>query len=318
MIDNPFTDLAQPTLNPFTAAKVVGENIKPESYHDAVFERGDKRRVISRSDLMQFAKCPHRWLAGYGEDDTRSKDWGGLVDCLLLTPQFFEDQYAVKPLTYPADGKKKGDPVEEKPWNGNAAWCKDWLANNATKTCISTKELAEAKKAVAIIEADKELALILKAGRKQVMVVAEFHDAATGVIVPVKCLIDCVPADDNALLDLKTTQSGDLKSWGKSVFGFGYHVQAAMYLDAWNAATGEDRKWMRHVVQENFAPYETAKRIITEDYIAIGRGQYTAALRHYCDCLAANYWPGYDADAELQISGWAIVEPESWMLLQNA
>jgi hypothetical protein len=316
--ENPFADLAQPVLNPFTEARVVGENINPETYHDSAFERGDKNRVISRSDLMQFAKCPHRWFAGYGDDDTRSKDWGGLVDCLLLTPQLFESQYAVKPLTYPADGKKKGDAPEEKPWNGNATWCRDWMEANKAKSCISHKELVEAQKAVALLSGDAEIADILKRGKRQVMLVATFEDAATQLKIPVKCLIDLVPDDSQSLCDLKTTTSAELDSWQKSVYSFGYHVQAAMYLDAWNAATGEHRSWMRHIVQENFSPYEYVKRIITEDYISIGRGVYTTALRNYCDCLASGCWPGYDADAELQVDGWTVVEPLPWMLLKSA
>lgn len=106
------------TKNPLVNAKIVGAGISNEVYRRQDAKRGDLEFVMSRGELCEFARCPHRWINGYKEDDTESTEWGTLIDCLAMTPKSFNDCFAVTPATYP--GSKPG---EEKPWNWNANQC---------------------------------------------------------------------------------------------------------------------------------------------------------------------------------------------------
>lgn len=304
-------------------SKIIGTQVDPDSYHrrDPSIPRGNPQYVMSRGELMEFSHCPHRWVSGYKEDDEPkdSQEWGSLIDTLLLDPVRFSDKYAIAPATYMAEGKKKGDPPVEKPWNWNATACKEWRDAQEGKAVIKTEDELAATNAVHLLKCDPIVSEVLFCSDKQVMVTADYEDEETGVIVPLRTLIDIAPSKDydtyaNCLIDLKTCCLADPVAWVKAVFQHKYHVQSALYLDVYNAATGENRREFRHIVQESFAPYEIAKRILSEEYIKLGREKYQDALRLYARCIKENHWPDYDELQNYSFNGWGIVEPESWMV----
>jgi hypothetical protein len=305
--------------NPFSNAKVVGVGIEPESYHrqEPGIERGNPAFVMSRGELMTFAQCPHRWLAGYRPKETDASDWGSLIDCRVLDRNRFNDKYAIAPATYLADGRKKGDPQIEKPWNRNATVCREWEEAQGNKTIIKADELAESDTAIKSLFADDYISQVLLGSDHQVMVVAEYSDRETGIAVPVKILIDIVPGESSGyqrqLFDLKTSVSADPARWPRIVFERGYHVQGAFYLDVYVAAIGEDRIEFGHIVQENFAPFETSKFVLSSEFMTMGRDAYIFALRKYCQCLKDNQWPSYPP-SHLNINGWNYADPEAWMI----
>lgn len=304
--------------NPFTNAHVAGHNVDPALYHGQTVERGTPGFTMSRSQLMEFDRCPHRWNAGYDLTPSDELEWGSLVDCLALDPLRFDKCYAVAPGTYPATPKKKGDPVIEKPWNRNANYCIEWEENQTGKTVVPITKLTKAKAAVTTLLAEKEIAAFFNASKRQVLVTADYKDADTGLTVPLKFLIDLAPdaASEfkDVLGDLKTTTSAAPGPWTRSVFEYGYHIQAAMYLDAYNAATGEDRQSFVHVLQENFFPFETARRLLSLEFVELGRMKYQCALRRYAMSVALGQWPGYDNAEARSWRGWRFTEPEPWMI----
>lgn len=318
--------------NVFSNAVVIGADRDPEKYHQqegiknstgngfAYPKRGSKEYRMSRSDLMEFARCPHRWVCGYSRKDSGATDWGSLMDRLLLDPLGI-DKIAVKPAQYPATPKKKGDPIEMKNWSGNSTWCSEWKAEKEREgfTVVSRAELDDCEAAIRNIREDESIAKLLSGASHQVEVRADYVDRETGVVVPVKCLIDVVPSRDGAfsgcLSDFKTARNGALGSWARFVHGFGYHIQAGMYLDLWEAANPEDRReeW-RIFGCESERPYEPFKRFLSLEFIGLGRIAYQNALRRYARCLASNAWPGYDSNAPAPYQGFSLTEPEPWMM----
>jgi|SRR6185369_1190737 len=294
---------------PFTNAHIIG-SVRPADYCKAPNPRGHKEFVMSRGELMEFNRCPHRWLRGYQSDETKSTEWGTLMDCLVLTPGQFDKEFAVAPQTYE---NSKG---EEKTWNWNANTCKEWRDEHQGLTIIKTDWLEQANQAKRVLAEDPQIVALLMCSKTQVMGVAEYHDKETGITVPVKILVDIAPeigsSYQNSLADLKTCATASLRAWTRAVFDHGYHVQAAFYLDVWKAATGQDRVDFLHVLQESFPPYEVGKRLLSQEYIELGRLTYTAAMQRYCRCLADNDWPGYDSKAIF--NGWNLVDVESWMI----
>ena len=135
--------------------------------------------------------------------------------------------------------------------------------------------------------------------------------------MPLKILIDLKPAVDSpwgkSLCDLKTCTSAATRAWTRTVFDHSLHVQAALYLDVWTADTGEDRVDFLHIVQESFAPYETCRRMLSAEYIEIGRMKYLEALKQYCQCLKTGIWPSYGG-SRMDWNGWQLIEPEPWMV----
>lgn len=304
-------------------AKIVGAQVDPDAYHrrDATVPRGSREYVMSQGELMEFAHCPHRYIMGYqeSEESSDSQEWGSLIDTLLLDPVRFSDKYAIAPATYMAEGKKKGDSPVEKPWNWNATVCKDWREEQNGKTVIKADEQTEAEKATSLLQNDPIISEVLLCSEKQVMVTADYQDEVTGITVPLRALIDLAPHKDydgysNCLIDLKTCCLADPSAWTRAVFQHKYHVQAPFYLDLYNAATGENRKEFRHIVQESFPPYEIGRRILADEFVKLGKEKYQEALALYCQCIKTNHWPNYDELLNYNINGWGIVDPEGWMI----
>ena len=297
----------------FKNAKIIGAGVNSELYHQQKSERCTPEFRMSPSSLKAFSECPSRYKAGYESPDSEAKQFGILLDCLFLTPEQFKPRYAVKPSSY--KDAKTGD---EKPWNGNSNVCKAWLENHADKIITSANEVAEANAAVRRLMADETIASYHAASDKQVHVIGEYHDKATGLIIPVQCLIDFVPRKDSefqkSLGDLKTTRNAGQRPFARWCYQAGYHIQAAFDLDLYMAAmnpnkdqSGEDRQEWILIVQENYAPYETGRRLLSQDFIDIGRQTYQAGLARYAKCLKSGTWPGYDPDEEF-----SLVAMEPW------
>jgi len=107
----------------------------------------------------------------------------------------------------------------------------------------------------------------------------------------VKGQIDVVPKGD-VLVDLKTTAAiPERDAIPGMILQRGYHWQAAMYLDLYNAATGENRDKFDLLFIETEAPHETAWVRLSEKMIAAGREEYKVALDRWQSCVSSNCWP---------------------------
>lgn len=301
----------------FRNARIVGVSADPKKYHAQYVERGHPEFVMSASQLKLGASCWSRWLAGYQAEKADGMDWGSLQDCRHLTPEQFESLYAVAPETYP--DKKTGEP---KPWNWNATYCQEWRDDQKGKEVIKASVLAESDAAFSALLDDYQIAKCIEVSQKQVWIQAEYVDHATGVVVPLKAMLDLVPPKTHrqlgkSILDLKTVASAHPRAWVSAVDKYGYDLQGALYLDLRVAATGEDRCDFRHILQESFPPYQTAKRYLTGEFIELGRMKYRSALARYAHCLATGQWPDYDASGRVVIDGFREAGPTPNMLLHQ-
>jgi exodeoxyribonuclease VIII len=240
-------------------------------------------------------------------------DFGSLVDCLFLTPGQFEKRYVIQPETY--TNKEDG----EKPWNWNSNTCKAWRNENRGLSIISKEKFDEAVVALERLNADPTIVSFLEQSDRQVWLSGEWKDKETKLKIPLKALIDIVPRADSEysdyIADLKTTRDAAPMVWNRTVFNFGYHFQAALYLDMMQVIDPM-RSGFGHIVQENKKPFETGKRIMHPDYLEIGRKEYEKALSDYCQCLKSGKFPGYD-DTDEAVQGWSTSYPEPWMEQRN-
>ena len=306
--------------------KIIGDGISYSRSREGQCERGNPGYVMSRSELMTFAENPAKWLAGYGKDDdgTKATDWGSLVDCLMTNPADFQNQFSLRPAEYPERDKKGNETGTMKPWNANSTWCKEWLANEK-RIVISSETMDEAQKAVKTFAGTEDAAELYRVSQKQVMVVGQWKDRATGLIVPLVGLIDLVPptshpAFGKCLGDGKTGRNGNPAGWARVIDDNGYDVQGALYLDLYTAATGEDRTDFIHVIQENTPPYHVVTPLpaMSTEFLAWGRAKYQSALAKYCQCLKTGIWPSYEPAGQV-IFGLQYIDPkEVWNYRKTA
>jgi exodeoxyribonuclease VIII len=292
-------------------AKIVSKGRTPDSYHEQTAKRGTPEFIMSSSSLRAFAECPQKWFNGFEFADSKATKWGRLLDVCLLTPDEFPNLYAVRPPTY-----KDAKTGEEKPWNANSNVCKAWIEEQGEREIVGDGELEKVRQAIARIRSDEIIAAWCAACDTQVLVEAEWHDKPTGLVIPVRCLIDFVPRNDTEFAkcvgDLKTTCNAKPQAWQRWCYTAGYHIQGAFNLDMIAAATGEDRNTFCFILSESFEPWQTGKRMLSEDFKELGRAEYTKHLRNYAQCVKSGRWPGYD-DTDEAIQSWSIVSPEPWM-----
>lgn len=297
-------------------SKVIGANINPDDYHRSTVERGHAQYPVSPSMLKEFGRCASRWVRGYVGPETDAKDWGKLLDMSLMTPNAFKAKVILAPTEYPAIVKK----VEVmKPWTFRATYCKEWREEKEAQglMVLTQKEVDEVRAANKSVMQDEVMAEFINSSDKQVLVTAEWHDPTTGLVIPLRCLIDLAPRSGtefgSCLGDFKTTFCASPFAFRRMIHKMGYHVQAAFDLDLYRAATGEDRNTWCLLIQESFPPWQTAKQMLSEDYVELGRRTYRSLLARYCSCIKLGIWPDYDLGPD-SVQGWSLAEPESWML----
>ena len=86
----------------------------------------------------------------------------------------------------------------------------------------------------------------------------------------------------NTIIDIKTTSDKSLSSFRGSSYKYGYHRQAAFYLDGFQA------KEFIFVVIEKKSPYNIGVYIAGDDFINHGREQYKQLLTTYEDYFLSN------------------------------
>lgn len=128
-----------------------------------------------------------------------------------------------------------------------------------------------------------------------------WRDAETGVWC--RARLDHMPTADYTarwfiVSDYKTTRSAHPEQISKAVYDYGYHIQAAMYLEGVRALGIHADPRMVFVFQEKAAPYVTT--VIELDHVAlkIGHSQLRKALALYRQCSESGRWPGYSEQVE--------------------
>lgn len=296
----------------FQNCKRVCDDYDPREYHKHPLPRGHRDYVMTRGELMKFNSCPERWIEGEQEESTDATVFGNGVETVALSPKHFFERIAIPPTHYT---NKKGEQIKWRRAESNPEYA-DWLAENEGKLEITAEVNGRIHAAAKRLRENEKIAALLDCSDTQVLVTGEYHDKVTGLIVPVKALLDLVPrmgsGFQKCLADLKAYKNASRAIWPRICFDDDLHVQAAFYSDLYIAATGEDRTDWLHVIVENKHPYQPGRRIMEAAFRQLGRDQYLHALQRYCRCLLAGKWPGYDDEGDTW-NGWGWVYMEPWM-----
>lgn len=115
-----------------------------------------------------------------------------------------------------------------------------------------------------------------------------------------------------SIVDLKCMADASRAKFSRSVAGFGYHRQAAMYLDGL-AALDPDRDIRRRYIflvgeKSGCCPFGVYE--LDDESLRTGRILYISLLRRYLQCKETDYWPGYtDNEVEsISIPKWDQIE----------
>lgn len=299
-------------------AKIVAKNVDSEEYHDIKISRGDVNYPMSPSSLKQFLTCCSRWRDGYEPPDSDAKRTGRMLDTFILTPDQFGKRFVVLPANAPRKPSvTQINAAKPSPETVKAVqWWDHFKASHEGAEIIDLEQQKECMAAYRRLQADEVISAYLDSSDRQVLAEAEWHDEKTGLVIPVRCLMDLVPRTgtefDKTAGDYKAVSSAALGAFQRKVFDFGWHTQGAFDLDMLALATGEDRNTWVWIVQENYSPWQPGKRMMSQSFLELGRSAYRKALVLYCQCLKHSQWPDYDMHDEA-IQNWTLVEPNPWM-----
>lgn len=240
---------------------------------------------FSNSGLSEFKKSPyHFWwtyLSGQAErTETPAMKLGTAVHSAILEPELFESEYVRAPQ------------VDRRTKEGKDAWAalpehKIALRADEWDQCVSMRNALRETKA------GRKL---LNGGEPEASYFVEIDE------LMMKCRPDYVT--DNMIIDVKTTDDASPMGFMRSAVKFGYHRQAALYMDIL-AEFGTPKDAFVFAVVEKSAPYATAWYYATQEMIDAGRAEYKALVQGLKTCLATGNWPGYGEEIKpLKMPEW--------------
>ncbi len=313
----------------------VHPDISNEQYHTGagVSSTGIKKMLLSPLHFHdRIVEAAERREAGLPAYSTPTFEFGNQYHTLILEPSKFKQQFMgpVSPKvlkgalkTIPemkAVLKEKGVPVggtrpeliaRLKEVDRSVRIYEDVLAEAVgRKTIIQDEDWARLMGMQKMLLAHPTIGGLFDEGRPEVS--AYWTDEETGVLCKIRpdWLLPIKATDHHRhmLIDLKSAIDASQEGFERAVYNFGYHISAAMYLEGWEKATGEDLSgYFLFVAQEHQRPYALAPYPIDDDALAIGKVRFHEALRVYAACLESDEWPGYPANFQpVGLPPWAI------------
>lgn len=245
---------------------------------------------ISQSGLKHFRRSPAHYLSYISSPPERTPAMrlGSLFDSLVFTPEDFERTTATKP---------KGH-------DGRTTAGKDWVAANPNKEHLHADEMSALTQMRSQVKRHPIAGSVLLHGAAQIAVFEPFVDGDTKI--QRKAKIDWVPPlATNCLVDLKTTTDARAEVFERKIWDLDYHVQAAYYLDLWNAVTGENRGAFVFIAVETEPPYAVNVFNLKGEAIERGRQTYIKDLQRMIECRSKNEWPAYSSELiEIGLPRW--------------
>lgn len=226
--------------------------------------------TVSKTLLWNFSQSPYRWRHAPMKEATKAMSLGSLIHSAILTPNEYMQNTSISPFF---DYRTKAAQL----------WRNDQLELGHIIASDSDIRAASGCEQVFAEDYAQRFGVVYKS---EVAVFAEI--GATYI----KGMIDLVPDGLDCLIDLKTTAIiGTQAEILRTIIKYGYHWQAALYLDLYNAATKETRNRFIFCFIEVAAPYETAWFELTPDFIQAGRVAYMQAIAQWQACCATDSFP---------------------------
>jgi hypothetical protein len=243
--------------------------------------------ALSASGAKLLKKSPLHYKADRKRQRTPTPAmvFGTVVHALALEPH--KTPFAVKRLNWASkDGKAEREALE------------------ATGLPILSE--ADADRALAIQEAllcDPEVCALLNAAEKEQPMIWDQHG--------VRCKAKADAIAPGMIVDLKTTIDAGPREFQRSVATFGYHIQAAHYLDGYAATKGERAKDFVFIAVESQPPHAVALYRLDAVSLEAGRREMKRAAALYRECITTGIWPGYSRNVEtLSLPTWAMPQDE--------
>lgn len=246
---------------------------------------------ISNSGVSLLLDCPLKYWDTYlnpdrpAKEETAAMRFGTMLHTFLLEPDEFNERYV----------------VTDKMHKASKAY-KDFVALNEGRTVINEEEMDILYKIQESISNHRYAQHLIKP-HGEVEQSIFWRDELTDVIC--KSRPDYMTKE--YIVDLKSTKCASPESFERSIYELGYHRQAAMMLDAFEAISGIKHTNFLNLCIEKERPYIVSVFVMSDEALERGREEYRTALRIFKQCSERNYWPMYADDIEeISLPAWVI------------
>jgi hypothetical protein len=258
---------------------------------------------LSKSKLDVFHKVPLDFLdAQLGRlkrTTTPEMELGSLMHSVILEDRH---DYVVRPETYTANGI-------EKPWNGNATVCREWVMEHEHKTILSQDQRVYLLRCRDLVQNDPRCRELLSDAVGFEVSAFCKHDL---IVEGLKSRMDvlCV----SRILDLKTTNDASTAECSRTINRYRYHVQAAFYLDVAERC-GLKLDGFSFIFLQKTDPPRLNVRHLKRSAIELGRMQMEDDIKRLFECRTNGDWPGYsgsddDGIGEVDLPAWCYTQPQ--------
>src|SRR5699024_3360258 len=136
------------------------------------------------------------------------------------------------------------------------------------------------------------------------------RDPETGVLIRVR--YDLLSVSGIAV-DIKKCQDARPEEFSKAIFNYAYDLQAALYSDAFEWATGKRIGSLEFAAIEEQMPHGHKLYQPHETMMQEGRAKYREALNLFSQCEAANDWPSLQCDGPeiISLPAWRVAQIEN-------
>jgi len=259
---------------------------------------------ISNSGLAVVGRSPAHYFAKYLAPDrqptkeTPALIMGSAVHCAILEPDQFNARYC---------GAFQG---ERRTNEGKAAYAK-FREDNSGRIELDQDQFDTITGITKAVRGHAVANRLLDLAAGQVEGVLHFDKVAHleqgPVAVACKIRMDYLRNSNEFIADIKTTEDASPSEFARSVVKYGYHRQAAFYLDAFAYLGIEPPKRFVFVAVEKSPPYALAVYYLPTEAIEIGRGIYEENLAAYAKAVVTGVWEGYPQKPQaLTLPAWAL------------
>lgn len=274
-------------------------NIPPGVHQGLSFAEYLAIDAVNHSTLRLFARSAahaHREIT-HPSEPTEAQDLGQAIHTAILEPGRFRKEFVVAPKV---DRRTKEGKAEWAQFEAEHQGC-TILKYEHWETCAGMLDAAWAHPtASAILD-----------GRGSNEVVVIWKDELTGIMC--KARIDRLTTFAGATVigDVKSTADAQEWAFARSAAKYGYHSQAAFYLDGLHTLAPMTRRFLTMAVEKP-PPYCAAVYEYGATSIEQGRQDYRKYLGQLAESMETGLWPGYEVEIkEIEVPNWAI-RPEEW------
>ena len=241
--------------------------------------RDDPRDSFSGLKWMDRSPASYRWHRDHPTPQTDAMRIGDAVHLAVLQPERCD--FAI--------------------WEGGRRAGKEWqdfVASTTDRTRLTREEAEEVSLMAEATDRDELREYITGSAEMPI-----FWEACG---VRLKSRLDMVTAS-GCIVDLKTTKDASRDAFGRQSWSSLYHVQGAMYVDAYFFATGKVLPYALLAVEKE-PPYQPALYVVGDALIRAGRETYMGWLERLKHCEASGEWPGYELVQYLQPPRWSGID----------